>query len=282
MRRLVFTVATGNSRYAEMALGLGRSLATIGDTTPRAILTDCDGDWDRYFDRVIRPSGPRSALDHLSALELTDCDQVIAIDSDSLVFRPLDDIFDRLAGKPFVVQGDDHSEGIWHEASVTEVCRRFNRTSIPRFNGGFLYYERHPDTFHLFDEMRCVEAGYGHSGFGLFRGHASEEVCILLGMLRTGLGEVVPDTEDFMSTGVGLIGALRMDIRRAECQFLCRRGRVRHIRPYIFHASRYSNFIVYWRQIFRLRRMWADSSSPVRSAMPEPVPGSLRHRVRLF
>jgi hypothetical protein len=282
MERLVFTVATGNSRYAEMALGLGRSLSTVGDRTPRAILTDLEGEWHRYFDFVIRPSGPPTALDHLRALDLTDADHVIALDCDCLAFRPLDDIFTQLEGKPFVVQGDHHSDGIWHETSVAEVCRRFDRTSIPRFNGGFLYYERHPDTFRLIDEMRSTEAAYETTGFGKFRGKASQEVCILLAMLRCGLGEVVPDERDYMSTGVGLVGALQMDIQRSECRFLCRRGRVRYIRPYIFHASRYSNFLVYWRQIFRLRRMWQDAVLPLQPVREEPMREFIRQRVRLF
>jgi len=71
----------------------------------------------------------------------------------------------------------------------------------------------------------------------------------------------VPDATDFMSTGVGLIGPLRLDVRAGVCEYLCRRERVRYIRPYVFHASRYSNFLVYWRELARLRRLFPVDSS---------------------
>lgn len=255
MSRLVFTVATGKPKYGEMALGLGRSLKLIGDTNPRAIYTDIDGPWERYFDLVIRPTEKRSALDKMRALELTQANEILSIDCDCLVFRRLDEVFEYCRGRPYVVQGDEQTNGTWHGANVQEVCSNLGRTSIPRFNGGFIYYERNPDTEHLITEMRQIERNYGQTGFENFRGNASEEVCVSLAMMRTGIGEVIPDDTDFMSTGVGLIGKLHIDIRKGECSFLCRRAKARFIRPHIFHASRYSNFLIYWRQLKWLREM---------------------------
>ncbi len=258
MSRVVLTVGRGKPKFAEMALGLGRSLSLIGDDTPRAVLTDLpEFPWARHFEKVIEPPGPRSALDKLLGLELTDADQVLAIDGDCLAFRRLGPIFEHCRGLGFAVIGHRQSQGMWHGADVAEVCRRLGVDSVPSFNGGMLYYERTAETRELIEEMKRIEANYADSGFADFRGNASEEVCVLLAMAKTGFGAIVPDETDFMNTGVGLIGELTLDVLRNDCRFVCRRHAVRFVRPYVFHASRYSNFAKYWKQLDLLA--WLDA-----------------------
>jgi hypothetical protein len=56
MKRIVFTVATGQQKYAEQALGLARSLRLIGDSTPRVVMTDIEHPaWRNSFDQVVPP-----------------------------------------------------------------------------------------------------------------------------------------------------------------------------------------------------------------------------------
>jgi hypothetical protein len=102
MKRIVFTIAVGKRKFAECALGLGRSLKLIGDTTHRVVLTDLtDIEWADCFDQVIPYTGDISWIffEKLTALDLTDADQVLFIDSDSLVFKRLDPIFEAGTGK---------------------------------------------------------------------------------------------------------------------------------------------------------------------------------------
>lgn len=257
MKRLVLTVGRGKPKYAEMALGLGRSLSLIGDDIPRAVVTDLEGyDWKRHFGQVLPPAGPRSALDKILGLDLTDADAVLAIDSDCLAFRRLGPIFDYCKGKPFVIVGHHRREGQWHGADVAQICRDLGVEKIPSFNGGLIYYERTPDTLRLIEEMQRIEREFDQTGFERFRGGASEEVCVLLAMMKTGIGEVIPDETDFMNTAVGLIGKLQLSVMRNECSFVCRRHAVRFIRPFVFHASRFSNYRVYWRELDKLA--WLD------------------------
>jgi hypothetical protein len=258
MKRVVLTVGRGKPKYAEMALGLGRSLSLIGDDTPRAVVTELASyPWSKHFQHVLAPPGKRSALDKLFGLELTDADAVLAIDSDCLAFRRLGPIFDFCQGKPFVVVGHHRSEGTWHGADVREVCRKLGVERIPSFNGGLLYYERTEETKRLIEAMKSVEQNFDQTGFERFRGGASEEVCVLLAMSKTGIGEVIPDETDFMNTAVGLIGKLTLEVMRNECHFVCRRHEVRFVRPYVFHASRYANFRAYWKQLDKLA--WLDA-----------------------
>lgn len=256
MKRIVFTVATGKPKFAEMAMGLGRSLRWIGDLTPRVVVTDLDGyDWHRYFDEVIKPPRGRSALDKMLALEVTDADQILSLDSDMLAFRRLDPVFDFCEGMPFAVQGYPQSTGEWHGGEVSRACARLGVGSIPRFNGGLLYYERTPQTETLIEEMRKVEADYADCGFDFFRGNASEEICVALAMAKTGIGGIVPEDTNFQNTAVGLIGKLHLDMESKTCKYVCRRHEVRYVEPYVFHAARYVNSLAYWRQLAFLERM---------------------------
>ena len=100
--RIVFTLAFGHRKFAEMALGLGRSLRLIGDTTRRVVLTDLDDyPWEKSFDQVIRLKVPTEDLGwaKLYALEHTDAKRVLFIDGDGLAFKRLDPIFDAFAGQ---------------------------------------------------------------------------------------------------------------------------------------------------------------------------------------
>lgn len=257
MKRLVLTVGRGKPKYAEMALGLGRSLSLIGDDTPRAVTTDLPHhSWTKHFQQIIPPKAKRSALDKLLGLELTDADAILAIDSDCLAFRRLDPIFDYCKGKGFAIVGHHRSEGMWHGANVADVCKDLGVSQIPSFNGGLIYYERTPQTQDLIEEMKRIEREFDQTGFERFRGGASEEICVLLAMMKKDFGEVIPDETDFMNTAVGLIGKLHLDVMTNDCRFVCRRHAVRFVKPYVFHASRYSNYRVYWKQLDTLA--WLD------------------------
>lgn len=281
MSRIAFTVARGRPKYGRMAMALARSLDLIGDTTPRAVLTDLEGfDWRRRFGQVIAPETPRSALDKLTALESTDAEHILSIDSDSLAFRRLDPVFEALRGKPFVVVGHRLSTGMWHGADRAQICRDHAVESLPAFNGGLIYYERHSDALALIQRARQIEASFDETGFERFRGGASEEVCIALAMIETGLGEIVPDETDFMNTAVGLIGKLHLDVLAGECSFVCMRHAVRRVRPFVFHAARYVNFIVYWRQVERLEALerYEDRRPPGAMSAWQKLERSLQRR----
>jgi hypothetical protein len=256
--RVVFSVATGKPKYGEMAMGLGRSLSLIGDSTPRAIVTDLKQfDWARYFDFVFEPKAPRSALDKLFAFDYLEAKQVYALDVDSLAFKRLDPVFDYFQGMSFAVQGEWQSEGKWHGSRVEEILAGKGWDRLAKFNGGALYYEPTSDYTQLLDRMKAIESNYDRTGFGDFRGNASEEVCIALAMAEAGLGNLVPDDVNFMNTGSGIIGNLKMDVRDNLCQFVSRKSHVRYVEPYVFHASEYANFAIYWRQLDTLKALEA-------------------------
>ena len=257
--RILYAVARGRPKFAEMAMGLGRSLRLVGDTTPRYVVTDIGGyDWERYFDRVVSVNGPRSALDKLLALETTDANQVLAIDVDMLAFKRLDPIFDFCAGRPFAVQGHWENQGVFHGLQVKEILDRFNLDRIPRFNGGMAYYERSNEYLELLDAMKCAERDYDSYGFNPFgRGqHASEEVCMLLAMIKLGRFDyLIPQEKQFQHSAAGLVGKLYLDVLKNECKFISRQRYCEFYEPILFHAWRYKDFLIYWRQLENLKKL---------------------------
>jgi hypothetical protein len=257
--RILYAVARGKPKYAEKAMGLGRSLRLVGDTTPRYVVTDIGGyDWERYFDRVVSVNGPRSALDKLLALETTDANQVLAIDVDMLAFKRLDPIFDFCAGRPFAVQGHWENQGVFHGLQVKEILDRFNLDRIPRFNGGMAYYERSNEYLELLDAMKGAEKDYDSYGFNPFgRGqHASEEVCMLLAMIKLGRFDyLIPQEKQFQHSAAGLVGKLYLDVLKNECKFISRQRYCEFYEPILFHAWRYKDFLIYWRQLENLKKL---------------------------
>jgi hypothetical protein len=267
MKRIVYAVAVGKPRFAEMAMGLGRSLKLIGDKTPRVIVTDIAGyDWARYFDQVLPPTGRRSSLDKLGALERTDADQVLALDVDMLAFKRLDPIFAYCEGKDFAVMGHPETEGSFHGTPVPEILKTHNLEWMPRFNGGLAYYERKSSFTDLLAAMREAEANYESHGFEAFRGGTSEEVCELMGMIQLGRFHhlIEPETQ-FQHSAAGLIGKLHLDIRKNECRYISRQRYAEYYEPYLFHAWRFKDFLIYWKQLDHLKAIerWEDRHGPM-------------------
>jgi hypothetical protein len=254
MKRIVFTVATGQPKYAEQALGLARSLKLIGDTTTRVVMTDLSHDaWDRNFDLVIPPPKAISTyMLKLAALEATDADEILFIDSDSIVFKRLSPIFDYCAAADFAVQGRWISKGHWY-GMMEDILPPLGISAMPRFNGGMMFYRRSEGTRRLIEEAIRAAEDYASTGLDHFRGTVPDEPCVALGMVRASVGTLIPDTEDFMNTPVGLIGRLDCDVMRNRCRFIKHSMHdLRVMEPTILHAGKYVNNAIYWKQLARL------------------------------
>jgi hypothetical protein len=213
--------------------------------------------WDLCFDEVIAPSDPIEWIffSKLTALERTDADQVLFIDSDSLAFRRLGPIFDYCSGNGLCVQGKEITGGQWY-GSVEYHLKKHNLNAMPQMNGGMIYYERTAECQAFIE--RCYELGRQAKELGLQRDDPliPDEPCISLAMAKNPCGShLIPDNMDFTNSAMGLIGPLRVDVSRGLCEYVCRRYDVRFVRPYVFHASRYIWFNLYWRQLAKLEAL---------------------------
>jgi len=259
VKRAIFVVATGPHRYAEMALGLARSLQLVGDETPRIVLTDnSQVDWSRYFAQVVKPfdDGTNSVYyAKLNALEATDADQVLFIDSDALAFKRLDPIFELCQGRHFAAVGRWETSGTWYEKSIEKVCQEQGIEALPRINTGVLYYERSSQAEEIIALARNLKHAYREIGFELLRRKESDEPSIALAMAKTGMGAVLPQGLNLNESGVGLIGKLHLDVLSGQCRYITGNPHVRLVEPYIFHAHYFSKLKVYWNELKKLEKL---------------------------
>lgn len=254
-----------------MALGLARSLNYCGDETERVIVTDIPGyDWEKYFDYVLPVE---SALEwiffaKLDLLRRTDADQVLWIDSDCLAFQQVGPIFDHCAGLGFAAPGFLQKTGEFY-GDVAGHLERHGVCSFPKITAGLLYYERCPETEKFIDQIMDLGRHYPALGFERRTPRLiPDEPCIALAMAKLQYGTLLPETTNFIHSAAGLVGKLTLDVRRNRCEFTCNQESVRYFRPRIFHAWRYKDFMIYWRQLDRLKKMEAYGDSHDSMYMP--------------
>ena len=260
MKRIIYTLAVGKPKFAEFALGLGRSLKLIGDSTPRVVVTDqLNHPWETCFDQVLPPEGPPEwvYLNKLSGLDRTDADQVLFIDADCLVFRRLDPIFEHCQGRGLSVQGHLVTDGNWY-GDVKQHLQRHQVTGLPKFNGGMVYYERTEPCMEVIKTCRLLGDRAAESGIEWKKPGIPDEPYLSLAMAkcgadRPGYCHIISELADFQGAGANIIGKLRLDILENRCQFINWDARL--VEPYIFHCWRYANYGIYWKQLDSLRKL---------------------------
>ena len=100
-----------------MARALAMSLELQGSSTRRLLMTDEpeNESLSSLYHEIIPPNSKYPHwFSKLAALEMTDADAVMFVDGDTLAVRNPDEIFDRLKGIPFAVQGDLAEEDVWY------------------------------------------------------------------------------------------------------------------------------------------------------------------------
>jgi hypothetical protein len=129
---------------------------------------------------------------------------------------------------------------------------------MPRFNGGMIYYERSEACKQMIEQSFEVGRNIKLTGLVCDTPWITDEGAISIAMAKAGLDvngncHLIPDEFDFMNTATGLVGKLEMDVAKNRCGYLCRRFDLRYVQPTIFHASRYINYTVYWKQLDKLK-----------------------------
>lgn len=284
MKRLICTAAIGKPAFAEMALGLARSLDYSCDCTERAIITDIPGyDWGRYFQHVLSPDRPLEWIffAKLDLLKRSDADQVLWVDSDCLAFQPLDPIFNFCAGKGFAVPGFPQTSGSYY-GDIERHIERHQIEALPRVTAGMIYYERRPETESFIEQV--MDYGRVYDSLGFERRSPAllpDEPCIALAMAKSGYGVLLPETLNFIHSAAGLVGRLTLDVARRRCEFACLQESLRYFRPILFHAWRYKDFLIYWRQLDRLKRLeaYADSHAPMHMSTGSRLLRSLNRKL---
>ncbi len=252
-KRLILTFATGKEQYRTMAKGLAASLDLHWSTAPRGIVTDSDDpELGELFEHLIpKPEGFNHWFIKLCGLQATEADHILFIDGDCLAVRNVDSIFDDLRGSDFAVQGGYITSGHWY-GDITVPMKKLGVSKVPKFSGGFLYYERTHRGQQLIERIMELAADYDSLGLSRNHGHIVDEVCIALAMEELGIGLVVPDSRDYSTTPWGARTPVHLDVVAGECSFVKGSNPPRTRQPAIYHSGMAATDPVYWRELKRV------------------------------
>lgn len=261
---LILTFATGKKRYVQMAKALAISLDLQDCNVTRAIITDSnDPDLARLYPIRLSPNMEKYPhwFTKLSALELTQYNRILFLDSDCLAIKPIDKIFDAFQGSDFAVQGFWVKEIEWY-GNMTATMRRLGLEQVPVFSGGFLYYERTERAQQLIAEILKLKDDYNSLQLKRNGKHVVDEVCISICMAQTGIGKVFDDGLAFSMTPWRFQGKLKLDALAGECSFIkgAQRPRLRH--PLIYHTAHANWDLRYWREVNKLIRLDEATKDP--------------------
>jgi hypothetical protein len=79
---------------------------------------------------------------------------------------------------------------------------------------------------------------------------------MLLAMIKLGRFDyLIPQEKQFQHSAAGLVGKLYLDVLKNECKFISRQRYCEFYEPILFHAWRYKDFLIYWRQLENLKKL---------------------------
>jgi len=199
-RRYILTIGTGKKYYLNLAVNLARSFLywhKNSDITfqlvtdqPECIPKDLK---NKINITEIRPGELGEGFSTKLHLDkLVNEGQTLFIDSDCLIFRNLDFIFERFSGHDVSVVGSYINKGEWF-GSVGNICSKFGIPHLPKFNGGIYYLEKGPKATAIYQEAREIEKKYDEIGFVRLRKRPNDEVIMALAMQLNGQTPIEDD-----------------------------------------------------------------------------------------
>ncbi len=259
LKRVIYTFATGHPKFKTMARALAMSLELQGSTTPRLLMTDEPENQSLkgLYGQIIPPN-PKYPhwFSKLAALEMTDADAIMFVDGDTLAVKNPDELFEKLKGIPFAVQGDLSEEDSWY-GDFGKARRLLGIGAAPTFIGGWIYYERCPETENLIKEIMALADRYDELGPNRNMGYVVDEVCISLAMAKTGIGQVLPPSADISVATHYKMGTVKLDVLKGECTFIEAKYKPLVCKPTFYHSAMNRYDLRYWVQARRVMRVFA-------------------------
>jgi hypothetical protein len=216
-RATVLTLALGRRFYLDLAVNLARSFLRFHRTVDIAfyIITDRQDTLpdDLYGCKkvLVEPGqfgvgfSPKLHLDHLSPGGPT-----LFLDSDILIYEPLDRLLTALAGRAVATVGTTITQGEWF-GDISAYCAQLGVSSIPKFNGGLYYLEPGDCATAVYVTARSLAERYDELGLVRLRGHANDELVMAGAMALNNLC-ALEDDGSFMSDPQACPGPLHLNV----------------------------------------------------------------------
>lgn len=258
MKEGIVTIATGDKKYINMAIALGISISINSPGIQTAIITDSDNLLlKKLFNYIIPPpDGNVSGFFLKTALyDYTPFDKTIFIDSDCLVMKNLSVVFDKLKNEQFVLCGEDINSGFWY-TDIESLLKKIGRTSIPKFNSGFIFFIKTVKTKKIFQEAQDVFHKQDYYEIQQFKGSCPDEPCFAIGMAKEDVSAYPwRNGLEFSATPVGLVGKMHVDSIKGMSSW--KLNDIGKVSPFIIHFVSRINYHEYQTELIRLMLYYA-------------------------
>lgn len=254
--RGVLVMGYGPKKFVHMAKVLGRSLKLHCDHLPRAVVTDSDDPELRKLFPIQVPFRPEWGTGFMQKTFLNDYspfEETLYIDSDCLVVRPFEQVWDMFKGSPFGVVSVPQTEGdcAFHPR-VEELLRKLERPSLPIFNGGLYYFRNAPESDAIFKTAREVMRDFDNWGLKRLGTALNDEAAFAVSLAKHRV-PTVPDDGSVMRYTYYFFGRMVIDTLRGKSRFLCRYLN-KQVEPAIVHLlAPLCESFVYRREAVKLR-----------------------------
>ena len=269
MDRGVLLIATGHRQYVQEALDLAISLRLHSPNLPVALVTDRQTDsqrLNRTFSHVIpyRPDFGEAFSQKLFIDEYSPFSRTLFLDTDCLVTRSIEFVFEMFADHSFVIPGRAFTTGTWYGFNITEMMKTLNVNWIPRMNTGMIYFEVGDAALRVFSMARDFLRRGRELGVQEFReGHMPDEPAFGFAMAALD----VPPVDDkglTMRHTTGIDGRMTVDVIGGRSRF---QKNGRWVRPAIVHFGRRHKGHVLIREARRVR-LFGEHGFPAWIARP--------------
>jgi hypothetical protein len=170
------------------------------------------------YDVIIPPRTLRPKHSHKTLLNTySPFDETLFIDADSIVVRPLDEVFEHLEGQSFSLIGSKRTKGEWY-FDIASMIVRLDVNWIPKFNSGLIFFRRSKQADAVFLLSNAIMGAYDSFGIRYTKASRSDEPCFAIALGQLGIAPVA-DNGRIMQTPIQLEGKLHVDPVRGICRF---------------------------------------------------------------
>jgi len=191
--------------------------------------------------------------------------QTLFIDSDCLIYGNIEWVFEKFAGHAVSVVGGYISDGEWF-GDIAAICKKFDVTRLPKFNGGIYYLENGEKAKKVYDLARELESRYDEIGFVRLRNRPNDEVLMALAM-ELNHTEVIADDGSILGEFVNFQSGIKSDLVKGFAELyndpvspkFQQNWHLTIAKPVIVHFLGHHNQVMpYLKEVKQLKYMFAN------------------------
>ena len=205
-----------------MAVNLAMSLKYKMPGSTIAVVTDSNDErLKKYFDIIIpiNPDFGFALEQKLHIYEYSPFEETLYLDSDILIVRPFEFLFDIFKGQNVSTSGKKITDGRHWGMDIPFIMQKYDTKYIIVLNGGLFYFIKSEKSLAIFRKVVALLKEYNQIGADLWReGKIDDQPLFSIAMSIYGQ-EPIDDKGKGMRTPLGISGQFKMDILKGMCEF---------------------------------------------------------------